>query len=70
MNRREVRKDVLSEVYNRLDEGVCDVCEHRSEDDKCFKYCKRNDDFIDYELDAFKKWLANEIKQLGDINND
>lgn len=54
---KEIRAKVIEEILNKIDEGVCELCEHASEDHTCYKWCKNNDDKADYERDTFVEWL-------------
>ena len=44
------RTDIIDELYNKIDEGVCDICEHKDFENDCFKTCK-------FEVENAKKWL-------------
>ena len=44
------RADIIDELYNKIDEGVCDICEHKDFESDCFKTCK-------FEVENAKKWL-------------
>ena len=44
------RADIIDELYNKIDEGVCDICEHKDFERDCFKTCK-------FEVENAKKWL-------------
>lgn len=48
---KQGKVDAFEDVLDRLDEGVCEYCEHGSE--KCFKICAKNG----YEMEALKIWL-------------
>lgn len=49
----KVRAEVIEEVYDRIDEGVCLMCEHRHEDYKCINDCNKNG----WERETIMKWL-------------
>ena len=44
------RADIIDELYNKIDEGVCDICEHKDFESDCFKTCN-------FEVENAKKWL-------------
>lgn len=35
-----IRNELIDEIYNLLDEGVCDYCDCRDFDNKCYKNCQ------------------------------
>ena len=47
---QQSRADIIDELYNKIDEGVCDICEHKDFESDCFKTCK-------FEVENAKKWL-------------
>jgi len=47
------RKEAFEEVYNKMDEGVCHICEYYLEDHKCIKECNKHG----WERKAIMKWL-------------
>ena len=47
---KQIRADIIDELYNKIDEGVCDICEHKDFESDCFKTCK-------FEVENAKKWL-------------
>ena len=47
---RKIRAEVIDELYNKIDEGVCDICEHKDFESDCFKTCN-------FEVENAKKWL-------------
>lgn len=55
-----VRANIIEEVLDRLDEGVCEFCEHATDNHTCYKFCKNNEDNADYEKEAFIKWLKDQ----------
>ena len=46
----QIRAKVIEELYNKIDEGVCDICEHKDFESDCFKTCN-------FEVENAKKWL-------------
>lgn len=52
---KQIRTDMIEELYNKLDEGVCDMCEHKAFDDKCYLNCR-------HEVENAKRWLL-ELKE-------
>jgi len=59
---KKVRARAFEEVYNRIDEGVCYLCEHRDMDNLCYKKCNEED----WEKETIMKWLK---EQIDDHNN-
>lgn len=49
-NVEQIRAEVIEEIYNKIDEGVCDICEHKDFENDCFRMCN-------YEVENAKKWL-------------
>ena len=47
---QQSRADIIDELYNKIDEGVCDICGHKDFESDCFKTCK-------FEVENAKKWL-------------
>lgn len=47
---KQIRAEVIDELYNKIDEGVCDICEHKDFESDCFKTCN-------FEVENAKKWL-------------
>ena len=47
---QQCRADIIDELYNKIDEGVCDICEHKDFKNDCFKTCN-------FEVENAKKWL-------------
>ena len=47
---KKIKAEVIDELYNKIDEGVCDICEHKDFECDCFKTCK-------FEVENAKKWL-------------
>ena len=47
---KQIRAEVIEELYNKIDEGVCDICEHKDFESDCFKTCN-------FEVENAKKWL-------------
>lgn len=56
---KQIRADVIDELYNKLDEGVCDICEHKDFDDKCYLNCR-------HEVENAKRWLLGLKGQKND----
>ena len=50
LGKREGRAEAIEEIYNKIDEGVCDICEHKDFDDKCYLNCR-------HEVENAKSWL-------------
>ena len=46
----DIRAEVIDELYNKIDEDVCDICEHKNFESDCFKTCN-------FEVENAKKWL-------------
>ena len=47
---KQIRAEAIDEIYNKIDEGVCDICEHKDFEADCFKTCN-------FEVENAKKWL-------------
>lgn len=47
------RADAFEDACDRIEEGVCHICEFYDMDAKCVNSCSSNN----RELDAFIKWL-------------
>ena len=47
---KRIRAEAIEELYNKIDEGVCDICEYQNFDGGCFKTCT-------FEMENAKKWL-------------
>lgn len=47
---RQIRADIIDELYTKIDEGVCDICEYQNFDGGCFKTCT-------FEMENAKRWL-------------
>lgn len=47
---RQIRAEVIDKIYNKIDEGVCDICEHKDFESDCFKTCN-------FEVENAKKWI-------------
>lgn len=46
------KKEAYQEVYDQMDEGVCEFCSHNGEP-RCFVTCSG----YDYEKETIMKWL-------------
>ena len=58
---KQGRADIIDELYNKIDEGVCDICEHKDFESDCFKTCN-------FELENAKKWLLSLKEQKCGIH--
>lgn len=47
---KQIRAEVIDKIYNKIDEGVCDICDHKDFEADCFKTCN-------FEVENAKKWL-------------
>lgn len=58
---KQIRAEVIEELYNKIDEGVCDICEYQNFDGGCFKTCT-------FEMENAKKWLLSLKEQNKWLN--